>query len=112
MVNLVQDLAQLTTIPKLQLDNINKVQTSLLCHYVAEANKDGEGVVSADIGIGTLFIKLEGEEIKYKFIPSHKLENGVKYAAIHGESSLVIDTENIIKDRICKAYKDLFGGEI
>ena len=111
MNNLNQDLSQLTTIPRLQFDNINKVQTNLICHYVAEGLADQEQQVSVDIGIGTLYIKVDGEEIRYKFIPSHKLENGVKYAVVTKESPLVGDVESIIKDRICNAYKDLFGGE-
>ena len=112
MINLNQDLSQLTTIPKLQFDNINKVQTNLICHYVAEALADQEPVVTVDIGIGAILIKVEGSEIKYKFIPSHKLENNIKYTVTTKESPLIEDVESIIKERICNAYKELFGGEM
>ena len=111
MNNLNQDLSQLTTIPKLQFDNINKVQVNLICHYVAETVAEQESVTEIDLGIGTLYIKVDGEDVKYKFIPSHKLENGVKYAITTKESPLILDVESILKDRICNAYKDLFGGE-
>ena len=112
MVNLNQDLADLTTIPKLQIDNLNKIQNSLICHYVAEAKQNGEDLIVIDIGLGTVSIKLEQEEIKYKFTPSHKLEVGVKHTVTHGESPLVVDAETVIRDRICNAYKDLFGGGV
>ena len=42
-----------------------------------------------------------------KFIPSSKLENGIKYAITSGESPLINKVELLLKDRICNTYKDL-----
>lgn len=108
MYNLNQDLSQLTTVPKLQLDNMVKTSLDIICHNVQESLSAKETITTIDIGIGTLYIKVEGEEIKYKFIPSHRLENGIKYTVTTGESPLIDAVANVLKDRICNTYKDLF----
>ena len=54
-----------------------------------------------------MHIRIEDENIKFKFIPSSKLENGIKYAITSGESPLINKVELLLKDRICNTYKDL-----
>mgnify|MGYP003304975037 FL=1 len=60
-----------------------------------------------DLGIGILYIKFEGNEVKYKFIPSKKLEENISFTVLHKQSPLVFSLETALKDRIENAYKEL-----
>lgn len=108
MYNLTQDLSQLTTIPVLQFQHIFDTVPALICHHVQEDIELQNSISEIDLEIGTLYIKSDEEQIKYKFVPSSKFDDAVKQTVKTGESPLVVKVENILKDRICNTYKDLF----
>lgn len=105
--DLLQDMADVTTIPKMRLDQLADNAINFIAHYIRESADCGESDLSVDTGIGVMHIRIEDENIKFKFIPSSKLENGIKYAITSGESPLINKVEALLKDRICNTYKDL-----
>jgi hypothetical protein len=54
-----------------------------------------------------LYIKCEEDQIKYKFIPSKKLEENVAFTVKHGTSPVQYMVEEALKDRIETTYKNL-----
>ena len=104
---LINDLALLTTISVNALSLLNDRALSCICHSVYENLLSAEPLTSIDIGIGTLYIKCEEDEIKYKFIPSKKLEECVSLTVQDKCSPLVHQVETTLKDRIESTYKDL-----
>lgn len=107
MNKLIDDISTLTTISKNALVNLNDKAQSCICHCVCESLIEGNSLTEIDIGIGTLYIKFEGEEIKYKFIPSKKLEESVALTAQYKSSPLVYEVDVALKERIESTYKNL-----
>ena len=106
--NLISDLSTISFYPKLALDKLVEKSDWIICHDVAESLSSGQHITEIDIGIGTLLISVSEEEVGYKFIPSSKLENGVKVTARTGKSPLIKNTEDAISSRAIRTYKDIF----
>lgn len=104
---LTQDLSAITGVPKLTLDNLVEKANTCIAHSLYETNLKKEALTEIDIGIGILYVKLENEQIKYKFIPSEKLEHFISFSLINKESPLILDAEKALKTRIEKTYKEL-----
>lgn len=107
MNKLTADISTITSISKLALDNLVDKACTCICHSVHESILSKESMTSIDIGIGILYIKFEGEQIKYKFIPSKKLEENIAFTILNKESPLVFNLETTLKERIENAYKEL-----
>lgn len=105
---LVEDLSTLTTISKLSLDTLVTKCNTIICHDVEESILDQQQITEVDIGIGTLYIQIVGEQVKYKFIPSDKLNAAICKTVKTGASPLVMEVEGALKSRVERAYKDLF----
>lgn len=104
---LTQDLSAITGIPKLTLDNLVEKADTCIAHSLYETFLKKEVLTEIDIGIGMLYIKLEGNQIKYKFIPSEKLEQFISFSLVNKESPLILDAEKALKTRVEKTYKEL-----
>lgn len=104
---LVEDLSKLTNIP---IKSLNKVM-DLICYCITDVVNDGaisgESSVEIDIGIGTLKIGRTENSVKYLFIPSAKLEEGVKNTIIGRENALEVAVESSLQDKLVNTYKEL-----
>lgn len=107
MINITKDISNITTIPYATLGKLHSLSTSCICHAVQETRLLNGNLTSVDIGIGTLYIKTTEDEIKYKFIPSSKLEKSVMETVKTGKSPLVSKVEETLKDRVMNVYKEL-----
>ena len=107
MTKLIDDIATLTTISQHALVNLNDKAYSCICHSVCENMLEGNPLTEIDIGIGVLYIKCEEGQIKYKFIPSRKLEENVALTVTNKVSPIVFEVETALKDRIESTYKNL-----
>lgn len=107
MIDIINDISILTFISKLSLENLSNKAIECIAHGVQENLISGENITEINLDFGKLYIKLEEEGIKYKFIPSKKLENAVRYACDTKESPLVLHAETKLKERIESTYKDL-----
>lgn len=107
MISLLSDISALTGIPKLTLDKICEKGKLAIADSAVEQvmNKNPQTII--DIGIGTLYIKVEGCEIKYKFIPTKDLDNMICSAITSKSSPLVRKLDSTLNDRITSTYKEL-----
>ena len=107
MIDLLNDINQLTTIPRTTLDRLVQLTNTDICHCVEEQLLKQETITDIDIGIGRLLIKLEGNEIFYKFIPSTQLEKNIITTIKTKESPLIQKAEKSLVDKIENVYKEL-----
>ena len=107
MNKLVNDLSTLTTISKNALNSLTEKAQGCICHCVYESLLEENPLTEVDIGIGTLYIKCEEDEIKYKFIPAKKLEENVAQTVRTKVSPITLQVETALKERIESTYKQL-----
>lgn len=104
---LTDDLSTLTTISKSTFRSLMQKSFLLISHYIREAIQDNKSLVEIDIGIGTLYISIVEDNIKYKFIPSCALEKTIKQTLQEDESLLIQAIDAKLKDSIENTYKEL-----
>lgn len=108
MTRLVDDLSVLTNIAKYNLESMVNVSNNIISHAIFESMNSHEPYTEIDIGIGTLYIRFDDDMIKYKFVPSTRLEYAVKDTVKNNHSRLTSTVEDILGKRIMSTYKDLF----
>ena len=108
MYSLLDDLSIVTTIGKMNFEQLAAKSVAIISHDIVESVKNRETVTSIDIGIGVLKITVQDDLVRYKFIPSNKLDSVVKDTYNRGQSKLVADIDSALGKRITKTYKDLF----
>lgn len=108
MKHLIQDLSTLTTIGKYNLDQLVSKSIAIISHDVEESLRDHEITTSIDIGIGTLHIRHDDNSIRYKFMPSRRLDDTVLATCKSRKSNLMLEVDEALGERIKNIYKDLF----
>lgn len=101
------DLSLLTSISKLSLDNLSDRTAYCISHTILECIESKDNQSEIDIGIGKLYIRIEEDQIKYKFIPSKKLEEMIAFTVINKQSPLVTKLDSALSERIENAYKSM-----
>ena len=107
MNKLIEDLSTITTIAQGTLTRLNDKAILCIAHSVMESLQEKESLTKIDIGIGILYINCEGDNVKYKFIPSKKLEESVASTIITKKSPLVTRVETTLRERLDATYKNL-----
>lgn len=105
--SIIDDLSTLTTIQKASLDRLSDLSSKIIAHNLFEDLSNRETTSETNISIGSLLIKVEDNEIMYKFVPGSKFENLIRNTVINNKSPLTDDVEKSIFEKIEKAYKDL-----
>ena len=108
MRNLLQDLSTLTTIGKYNLDDLSNKSIAIISNDVLESILDHEEVTCIDVGIGILYIQHIEDCIRYKFVPSKKMEEAVINTCNSKKSVLTAEIDEALGQRIMNTYKDLF----
>lgn len=78
-----------------------------ICDAVEETRLKSESLLRLDIGIGDLYIQLNSDEIKYKFVPSKLLEEGVRKTYTENKNPLMQRIEETLIKKITAVYKEL-----
>jgi len=107
-MNLIEDLATLTTIPPATLRKLADKSVASIAYDVQENMLNCNNITSIDIGIGTLNILADDTQILYKFIPSKQLEKAVTDTVLDGKSPLTRQLESALREKVVNVYKDLF----
>lgn len=107
-VNLMEDLSELTTIQLASLNRLVKQSMWIICDAVEAAVRNKDDSLDIDLGFGTLKIKFDNEEVKYKFIPKPTLENGIAKAIVEEQNPLQLALEKSLADKITNVYKEFF----
>ena len=108
VVDMIKDLSSITTIPVRTLDKLVSQMDWCICEAIHESNICNEKLTMVDVGIGTIYIDVSGDEVKYKFIPSSKLEKYIISTIVSGKNPLQVNLESTFVNRIIKTYKDMF----
>lgn len=106
-INTITDVAKLTTIPEDALRRLMDKFVYCITDAVAEARESGNDAADMDIGIGTLAISLDDDEVRYKLIPSENLKSAVRSAIIDEQNLLERKLEQALVAKITGTYKDL-----
>lgn len=104
---LTEDLSAVSNIPKLTLDKLLTCAESLMAATVSDSIKEGSSTSVIDLVFGQLYIKLEDDSIKYKFVPSTSLNTAIKQVATGGENPVIKKLEKALAEKIESAYKNL-----
>lgn len=107
MHRIISDLSTLTSISETLLMKLINTSEAIICDSTLDTLHSGEKICDLDIGIGNLIINVENNNIKYKFIPSRRLDTDIKEAIISGKSSLVKLVEKSLVDKITSKYQEL-----
>ena len=107
MNRIIEDVSALTSISVNSLAQLNERVIESICHNVYEGILEGKNPIDMDLGFGTLYIKYEEDKIKYKFIPSKKLEESVSCTVKTKSSPIVAGLDIALRDRIENTYKNL-----
>ena len=107
-VNIIEDVANITTILVASLQKLNDKFVWCMCNAVEESKLKEEEFVSLNIGYGTLMISVVNNQIQYKFVPSNYFEKNLVSTIVNGKNPLINALESNLVNKIVEAYKDLF----
>lgn len=107
MNDLLQDLSIITNIGRFNFDELANKSIAIISHNVEESLRENEIISTFDIGIGQLNIYHTKDEIKYKFIPSRKLDDTVLNTCRKRKSQLNLIIDEELGKRLTNTYKGL-----
>ena len=106
-MSLINDLNNLTNIPEKILEKLSDNVMFSILQSLQEMLIKKETLCEVDMSIGNLLISLEDDNIKFKFIPSKKLEKEIIKTIESGENSMKeLLTKNMVAT-LEKTYKEL-----
>lgn len=74
---IINDTSALTNIPEKTLNRIATIEEQCLISSLFDQYKEGNKFLEANIGIGSIIIKNEDDNLQFKFIPSTTFKNNV-----------------------------------
>lgn len=107
MIDIIKDTAVLTTIPEKSLKKLIDKNIYCISEAVVEARLSDQKLLELDIGLGILYIQMDDESIRYKFVPGQKLEETVKNSFINKQNLLEDALDAALVNRLTSIYKDL-----
>lgn len=108
MTDVISDMSNLTALPISMLQQLSDKVEFIILHSLYESSISHESITEIDLGIGRLNILQENDCIKYKFIPSKKLEQEIVKTVKDKQSPLTATVENTLQKKIQDVYKELF----
>lgn len=110
MTNIINDVSILTTIPDKTLAKFFKKMIFCICEAVQENILDENNikdVTELDIGIGKLYIKHVGTDLKFHFEPSDFFKKALLATITNKKNCLKEFLDETLGKRFLEVYKDL-----
>lgn len=107
MTKLIEDIALLTNVSEKTLDKFVPICNYCIGHSVHEHLCSKKDIIEIDLGFGELHLKVDSDEIRYKFIPSKELEAAVITAAVKNTSPIINKIETSLQEKLDRTYKEL-----
>lgn len=107
-MDIVQDISTLTTVQKSSIDRLCTQAIKCVCYCICEALSKNEKDLCLDIGIGSLFINIGEDSVKYRFEPSMFMDNSIIDSVLSGKNPVIEDIESSLLNKVNTTYKDLF----
>ena len=106
-MEIIKDLADLTSVSEKIFEKLSNNIMFLILQNLEETINKNEKICEFDLTLGKLLISLEDDELKFKFIPSKKLEKEIIKTIEEGQNSMEkILISNMIST-LEKTYKEL-----
>ena len=107
MSNIVKDVSTLTTIPEKTLNKVGQKFIYSICEQIQEDLLEEREMSELDLGLGILYIKYVGDEIKYKFVPNPDLEKAVYNTVVKKLNLMESALNEALAKKFIDVYKDL-----
>lgn len=107
MTDIIEDVSLLTTINKRNLNKLIDVAQYCINEAIEESLIESKTTSDINIGIGELHIQFLNNELKFKFIPSAKLREGIIDTIKGKQNSLELVLEHNLVDKITNVYKEI-----
>lgn len=107
MINILEDVSKLTTIPEEALKKLNSKYSLAISYALDECLKSNSMPAELNIGLGKLIIEDAEDEVLYKFIPSDEFEECVLSVVRDGKNPLRKALEQKFVSQILNTYKDI-----
>lgn len=105
--DIIKDTAALTTVPEKTLRKLVSKVIYCINDAVAEMQAAGQNILDLDLGLGNLAIKVDNDEVSYKFVPSQDLDESIKSSVLNGRNLLEDALEAALVERLTNIYKDI-----
>ena len=106
--NIEEKIQKLTTIDENTLKRLNNLVSCCIVDAVYESVLNDEDVSEIDLDFCKLTISKSNNELRYKFVPSAKLEEDIIKAIKENKNSLDDIVLDKLKNSLLSTYKDLF----
>ncbi len=107
MNNLLKDVSKLTTIDDKTLDKLIEKILYCISNNVMEEVLADKQVLEIDIIFGTLYIKIENEQLRYKFVPNEEFEEMIVNTVLEKKNTLENTIALTLCSKLTRTYKDL-----
>ena len=106
--NIRDKIQKLTTINDNTLERLNNLTSCCIVDAIYESVLSNEDCVDIDLEYGNLLISKTNNELRYKFVPSAKLEEDIIKTIKENKNSLDDIILDKLKSNLLSTYKDLF----
>ena len=103
----LEELSTITGIAKNGMLKLFDNMQLCICNDALESLHSGEEICELNIGLGKLLLRVDDDEILYKFIPSNQLEKQLIDTIKNDSSPLIAQAENYLCKRFTNTYKEL-----
>lgn len=101
------DLSKITNIPEPLLDKlINKIR-AIICDDVLEASLEKNNIIEIDVGIGTLTICIDDNNLRYRFTPSSIFNDNITATIVDLKSPVKEGTSITLASKVQEMYEEL-----
>lgn len=106
--DILANLTKLTNLTTQNIKNIENIISYCISDCIINNINNGEDITEINSSLGSLYIKLEKDIIKYKFIPSKEFEEIVKDTYKNKLNLLDVNLENVLSKKLTETYTSLF----
>lgn len=107
-INLKEDLSKLTNLNTRYLDKMENYLEYIIIDGIQDSLIDNDNTTELTSDIGSILISVEGDNVRYKFVPSENFDNLIKTKLKYGQNLLKDKLDKLLVERITTCYKDLF----
>lgn len=107
-LNLKKDLSTLTTVEEKVFAKLLQKVEWCINDAVESALLNNEDTINIDTGLGTLIIKFDDSNIKYKFIPTKQFEKSLLNTIVNERNDLKLNLESSLVSKLQNVYKSFF----
>jgi len=107
-INIKEDLSTTSSIPIKYLNKLERNLEYIIIDGIQDSLLENEPIAEFKSDIGSLLISVEGDLIRYKFVPSENFNEAVKTKIKYGQNLLKDKLDSVLISKITDLYKDLF----